>query len=162
MAKTKTATVTPLGDRVLVKRVEADEKTKGGIILPDNAKEKPREGVVIAVGNGKLLDNDQVLDAAWLSIKIGAMTATGAVILGTLAGLVLARFGPFRGRTLLSGMTTAPPRPARTQWRRGAATTAGSAATRSRCCSAGWCGRSCSRSGSRSPGRRCSDRCWCR
>ncbi len=57
MAKTKSATVTPLGDRVLVKRVEADEKTKGGIILPDNAKEKPREGVVIAIGNGKLLDN---------------------------------------------------------------------------------------------------------
>jgi chaperonin GroES len=57
MAKTKTATVTPLGDRVLIKRVEADEKTKGGIILPDTAKEKPREGVVKAVGNGKLLDN---------------------------------------------------------------------------------------------------------
>ncbi|MEY4830026.1 MAG: co-chaperone GroES [Planctomycetota bacterium] len=57
MAKTKSATVTPLGDRVLVKRVEADEKTKGGIILPDTAKEKPREGIVISVGNGKLLDN---------------------------------------------------------------------------------------------------------
>ena len=57
MSKTKTATVTPLGDRVLVKRVAADEKTKGGIILPDTAKEKPREGVVISVGNGKLLEN---------------------------------------------------------------------------------------------------------
>jgi chaperonin GroES len=57
MAKTKSTTVTPLGDRVLIKRVEADEKTKGGIILPDTAKEKPREGVVIAVGNGKLLEN---------------------------------------------------------------------------------------------------------
>lgn len=57
MAKTKSATVTPLGDRVLVKRVEADEKTKGGIILPDTAKEKPREGIVVAVGHGKLLDN---------------------------------------------------------------------------------------------------------
>jgi putrescine transport system permease protein len=55
-----------------------------------------------------LFDNEQILNAAWLSIKIGAMTATGAVILGTLAGLVLARFGPFKGRTLLSGMTTAP------------------------------------------------------
>jgi putrescine transport system permease protein len=55
-----------------------------------------------------LLDNDQILNAAWLSIKIGAMTATGAVVLGTVAGLVLARFGPFKGRTLLSGMTTAP------------------------------------------------------
>jgi chaperonin GroES len=49
--------VTPLGDRVLVKRVQADEKTKGGIILPDTAKEKPREGLVVAVGKGKLLDN---------------------------------------------------------------------------------------------------------
>lgn len=59
MAKTKSTTVTPLGDRVLVKRVEADEKTKGGIILPDTAKEKPREGIVVAVGKGKLLDNGE-------------------------------------------------------------------------------------------------------
>jgi chaperonin GroES len=57
MSKTKTMTVTPLGDRVLVKRVAADDKTKGGIILPDTAKEKPREGIVVAVGNGKLLDS---------------------------------------------------------------------------------------------------------
>ncbi|MGC6489300.1 MAG: co-chaperone GroES [Planctomycetota bacterium] len=59
MAKTKTSTVTPLGDRVLVKRVQADDKTKGGIILPDSAKEKPREGIVMAVGLGKLLDNGE-------------------------------------------------------------------------------------------------------
>ncbi len=57
---------------------------------------------------GELLRNEQILGAAWLSIRIAAMTASGAVILGTLAGLVLARFGPFRGRALLSGMTTAP------------------------------------------------------
>jgi len=57
---------------------------------------------------GELFSNDQILGAAWLSIRIAAMTATGAVILGTLAGLVLARFGPFRGRAMLSGMTTAP------------------------------------------------------
>jgi putrescine transport system permease protein len=57
---------------------------------------------------GRLLDNDQILDAAWLSLKIAAINATGAVVLGTLAGLALARFGKFRGRTLLSGMTTAP------------------------------------------------------
>ena len=57
MSKTKSMTVTPLGDRVLVKRVAADDKTKGGIILPDTAKEKPREGVVVSVGNGKLMDN---------------------------------------------------------------------------------------------------------
>lgn len=57
---------------------------------------------------GKLLANDQILDAAWLSLRIAAINATGATILGTLAGLALARFGQFRGRTLLSGMTTAP------------------------------------------------------
>lgn len=56
----------------------------------------------------QLFDNTQVIDAALLSIRIAAMTATGAVILGTIAGLVLARFGPFRGRALLSGLTTAP------------------------------------------------------
>lgn len=57
---------------------------------------------------GRLLQNKQILDAAWLSLKIAAINATGAVVLGTLAGLALARFGKFRGRTLLSGMTTAP------------------------------------------------------
>ncbi len=57
---------------------------------------------------GELFRNEQILGAALLSIRIAAMTATGAVILGTLAGLVLVRFGPFRGRALLSGMTTAP------------------------------------------------------
>ncbi|MET0534281.1 MAG: ABC transporter permease subunit [Steroidobacter sp.] len=57
---------------------------------------------------GRLLHNRQILDAAWLSLKIAAINATGAVVLGTLAGLALARFGKFRGRTLLSGMTTAP------------------------------------------------------
>jgi putrescine transport system permease protein len=57
---------------------------------------------------GELVRNDQILNAAWLSLKIGALSATLAVVLGTIAGLVLARFGPFKGRTLLSGMTTAP------------------------------------------------------
>jgi putrescine transport system permease protein len=57
---------------------------------------------------GRLFENKQILDAAWLSLKIAAINATGAVILGTLAGLALARFGRFRGRTLFSGMTTAP------------------------------------------------------
>ena len=55
-----------------------------------------------------LLDNAQILGAARLSIEIAAATATGAVVLGTLAGLALARFGPFRGRAFLSAMTTAP------------------------------------------------------
>ena len=55
-----------------------------------------------------LLSNGQILGAAWLSIRIAAVTATLSVVLGTIAGLVLARFGPFRGRALLSGLTTAP------------------------------------------------------
>ena len=47
----------PLHDRLLVKRIEEKETVKGGIIIPDTAKEKPQEGDVIAVGNGKILDN---------------------------------------------------------------------------------------------------------
>ena len=47
----------PLHDRVLVRRVDAEEKTKGGIIIPDTAKEKPQEGKVIAVGRGKVTDD---------------------------------------------------------------------------------------------------------
>jgi chaperonin GroES len=47
----------PLNDKLVVKRLEAEETTKGGIVLPDTAKEKPKEGKVIAVGDGKLLDN---------------------------------------------------------------------------------------------------------
>jgi len=50
----------PLQDRVIVKRVEEEEKTKGGIIIPDSAKEKPIEGKVIAAGNGKLGDDGKV------------------------------------------------------------------------------------------------------
>jgi putrescine transport system permease protein len=57
---------------------------------------------------GALLKNDQILNAAWLSVKIGMVSATLAVILGTLCGLALTRCGPFRGRTLLSGMKSAP------------------------------------------------------
>jgi putrescine transport system permease protein len=56
----------------------------------------------------RLFGDDQILSAAWLSIQVAAMSATGAVILGTLSGLVLARFGPFKGRALLQGLTTAP------------------------------------------------------
>jgi putrescine transport system permease protein len=57
---------------------------------------------------GVLFANQQLLDAAWLSFKIAAINATGATILGTLAGFALARFGKFRGRAMLSGMTSAP------------------------------------------------------
>jgi len=51
------AIVKPLGDRVLIKALEREEKTKSGIVLPDTAKEKPQEGRVIAIGSGKMLDN---------------------------------------------------------------------------------------------------------
>lgn len=51
--------IKPLGDRVVVKVVEKEEKTKSGIVLPDTAKEKPQEGKIVAVGTGKLLDNGQ-------------------------------------------------------------------------------------------------------
>jgi len=52
--------IRPLQDRVIVKRVEEEEKTKGGIIIPDTAKEKPMEGKVIAVGKGKLMEDGKV------------------------------------------------------------------------------------------------------
>jgi putrescine transport system permease protein len=57
---------------------------------------------------GALFRNEQILDSALLSIKIAAITATGATMLGTLAGMSLARFGRFKGRTLLTGMASAP------------------------------------------------------
>ncbi len=66
MTKTKSTTIVPLSDRVLLRRLEAGEKTKGGIYLPDTAKEKPREGTVVAVGPGKLLENGT---RASLSVK---------------------------------------------------------------------------------------------
>src|SRR6266446_2220781 len=49
--------VVPLNDKILVKRLEAEEKTAGGIVLPDTAKEKPKQGKVLSMGDGKLLDN---------------------------------------------------------------------------------------------------------
>lgn len=49
--------VRPLQDRILIKRIEEEEKTSGGIIIPDTAKEKPQKGKVLAVGSGKVLDN---------------------------------------------------------------------------------------------------------
>ena len=51
--------IRPLNDKIVVKRLEAEGKTKGGILLPDTAKEKPREGRVVALGNGKLLENGE-------------------------------------------------------------------------------------------------------
>ena len=72
----------PLGDRVVVRREESEERTAGGIVLPDAAKEKPTRGIIEAVGNGKLLDDgtrgklqvkvgDRVLFSAWGGEKVG-------------------------------------------------------------------------------------------
>jgi chaperonin GroES len=60
--------VRPLHDRVIVQRLAEEEKTKGGIIIPDSAKEKPQEGKVIAVGSGKVLENGTKLA---LDVKVG-------------------------------------------------------------------------------------------
>ena len=60
--------VRPLHDRLLVRRIEEKETVKGGIIIPDTAKEKPQEGEVLAVGNGKILDNGTKLA---LDVKVG-------------------------------------------------------------------------------------------
>ena len=60
--------IRPLHDRIIVKRLDEEEKTKGGIIIPDSAKEKPMEGEVIAVGNGKKTDDGKVLK---MDVKAG-------------------------------------------------------------------------------------------
>ena len=60
--------IRPLHDRLIVKRFDEEEKTKGGIIIPDNAKEKPQQGEVIAVGNGKVLEDGK---KAPLEVKKG-------------------------------------------------------------------------------------------
>ena len=60
--------IRPLHDRVIVRRLEEEEKTKGGIIIPDTAKEKPQEGKVIAVGKGKVTEEGKVIP---LDVKAG-------------------------------------------------------------------------------------------
>jgi chaperonin GroES len=60
--------IRPLQDRVIVKRIEEEEKTKGGIIIPDTAKEKPQQGKVVAVGKGKVGDDGKVTP---LDVKVG-------------------------------------------------------------------------------------------
>ena len=60
--------IRPLQDRVIVKRVEEEEKTKGGIIIPDTAKEKPMEGKIIAAGKGKVLEDGKIHP---LDVKVG-------------------------------------------------------------------------------------------
>jgi chaperonin GroES len=58
----------PLADRIIVKPLEAEEKTKGGIVLPETAKEKPQEGKIVAVGKGKTTDDGKVVP---LEVKVG-------------------------------------------------------------------------------------------
>ncbi len=70
--------IRPLGDRILLKRVEEEEKSKGGIIIPETAKEKPQEGRVIAVGKGKVLEDGKVVP---LEVKAG-----DRVLFGKYAG----------------------------------------------------------------------------
>ncbi|MCE9565519.1 MAG: co-chaperone GroES [Planctomycetes bacterium] len=60
--------IVPLNDKILVERMEADDKTAGGIILPDAAKEKPKQGKILAVGDGKALDNGK---RAAFQVKVG-------------------------------------------------------------------------------------------
>jgi chaperonin GroES len=60
--------IVPLNDKILVERLEADEKTTGGIILPDTAKEKPKQGKILALGDGKLLDTGK---RASFQVKVG-------------------------------------------------------------------------------------------
>jgi chaperonin GroES len=62
------STIRPLHDRVIVKRVKEEEKSKGGIIIPDTAKEKPIEGEVLAIGSGKIADDGSVRK---LDVKVG-------------------------------------------------------------------------------------------
>ncbi|MBX9584821.1 MAG: co-chaperone GroES [Gemmataceae bacterium] len=60
--------IVPLNDKLVVERLEADEKTAGGIILPDTAKEKPKQGKIVSVGEGKLLDDGK---RAAFQVKVG-------------------------------------------------------------------------------------------
>lgn len=75
MSATATAmNIKPLDDRILVKPLEAEERTAGGIVLPDTAKEKPTRGKVVAAGPGKLLDSGE---RAPLAVKIGDVVLYG-------------------------------------------------------------------------------------
>ena len=70
--------IRPLQDRILVRRVQEEEKTKGGIIIPDTAKEKPIEGEIVAVGSGKVLENGKV--------RALDLTAGDRILFGKYAG----------------------------------------------------------------------------
>ena len=67
-SSSKSGSIRPLGDRVLVKRAEAESKTAGGILLPESAKDKPKEGKIVAIGEGRTLDNGE---RSTFSVKVG-------------------------------------------------------------------------------------------
>ena len=67
-AKKKSVKLQPLGERVVIQREASEEKTAGGIVLPDNAKDKPARGTIVSVGDGKLLDNGRRNP---LQVKVG-------------------------------------------------------------------------------------------
>ena len=98
------ANIRPLHDRIIVKRVKEDEKTKGGIIIPDTAKEKPIEGEVVAVGNGKILEDGTVRK---LDVKVG-----DRVLFGKYSGTevkVEAKSGSSCARTTSSASSKSNP-----------------------------------------------------
>jgi len=66
--------IRPLGDRIIIKRIEEEEKSRGGIIIPDTAKEKPQEGKVIAVGKGKTSDDGKLIP---IEVKVGERVLFG-------------------------------------------------------------------------------------
>ncbi len=69
--------IQPLGDRILIKALESQEKTRGGIVLPDTAREKPQEGEVVAVGSGKLLEDGT---KKTLEVKVGDRVLYGKYV----------------------------------------------------------------------------------
>ncbi len=71
---TATLNLTPLGDRVIIKPMPSEEKTKGGVILPDTAKEKPMKGEIVAVGSGKITDDGKKIE---MEVKTGQQVLYG-------------------------------------------------------------------------------------
>lgn len=74
MATATKLNMRPLGDRVIIKPLPSEEKTRGGVILPDTAKEKPQQGEVVAVGTGRVLENGQKVP---MEIKVGEKVLYG-------------------------------------------------------------------------------------
>ena len=91
--------IRPLHDRLIVKRVNEENKTKGGIIIPDTAKEKPQQGKVIAAGNGKVKDDGARRDAIRLHdrsilVEAGAGSGKTAVMAGRIAAMLAEGVAP--------------------------------------------------------------------